>query len=310
MKLLHLPVLLNEAIAGLAIKKEGCYVDATFGRGGHSLKILQSLGEQGRLLALDKDPAAVALAHQKPFCDDSRFVIEHAAFSQLGNLAAKHHFDGKVDGVLMDLGVSSPQLDNPERGFSFKREGPLDMRMNPQQGMDAAQWLNRADSTEIARVLREYGEERYARRIANAIVDARTIQPITTTQELASIIEKASPTREQKKHPATRTFQAIRIFINQELQELRECLEQCLQVMSVGGRICVISFHSLEDRIVKQFIAREAKGVDYPPELPIRDDQLKRRLRKVGSLIRPTSEEIVANLRARSARLRIAEKIA
>lgn len=305
----HQPVLLNEVVDGLAIKPEGIYVDGTFGRGGHSRVILQRLGPDGRLMALDKDPSALAVGKSGPF-RDPRFCIVHKSFAELQEVVQDRGWHGKINGVMLDLGVSSPQLDDPERGFSFIKDGPLDMRMNPQQSMDAATWINQAAEHDISRVLRDYGEERYARRIARAIVAAREIEPITRTKPLADIIAKASPTRELKKHPATRSFQAIRIFINRELEELREVLQQCLDVLAVGGRLCVISFHSLEDRIVKRFIQRAVQGDDYPRDLPIFDKQLRRRLRKIGGLIRPSEKEIISNSRARSARLRIAEKLA
>ncbi len=303
----HQPVLLAEVIEGLAIRPDGFYVDLTFGRGGHSQAILNSLGPDGRLMAIDKDPVAVREGKTGPF-RDPRFSIRQASFIELESIVEALGWQGKVNGILMDLGVSSPQLEDPERGFSFMREGPLDMRMNPQQGMDAATWLHQASNEEIIRVLREYGEERYARRIATAIVKEREEQPLKTTLQLAELIKKAVPTREKGKHPATRSFQAIRIFINSELEELKHCLKQCLGALSVDGRICVISFHSLEDRIVKRFFQREARGDDYPPELPILDSKLHRRLKIVGS-ITPTQDEIKQNVRARSARLRIAEKV-
>jgi len=304
----HQPVLLNEAVEGLAVKPNGIYVDGTFGRGGHSRVILQRLGPDGRLMALDKDPSAIAIGETGPF-RDPRFCIVHKSFAELENVMQDRGWRGKVSGVLLDLGVSSPQLDDAKRGFSFSKDGPLDMRMNPTQSMDAATWINQAAENEISRVLYEYGEERFSRRIAKAIVIEREAQPIMRTKQLADIISKAIPTRELKKHPATRSFQGIRIFINRELEELREVLQQCLDVLAVGGRLCVISFHSLEDRIVKRFIQREVQGNDYPRDLPIKDDQIKRRLRKIGSLIRPSEVEISSNPRARSARLRIAEKL-
>ncbi len=304
----HTPVMLTEVIEGLAISPDGFYIDLTFGRGGHSQAILKSLGPEGRLLAMDKDPVAVEEGSKGPFLDP-RFSIRQGSFVELQTVVESLGWQNKVNGILMDLGVSSPQLDDPERGFSFTREGPLDMRMNPQQGMDAATWLNQASNDDIIRVLREYGEERFARRIATAIVDEREQSPLQTTSQLAKLIEEAVPTREKGKHPATRSFQAIRIFINRELEELKNCLEQCLGAMSVGGRICVISFHSLEDRIVKRFFKREEKGDEYPPELPIKAEELHRRLKIIGS-IKPTQDEIKKNVRARSARLRIAEKLA
>lgn len=306
----HESVLLREAIAELAIKEGGIYVDATFGRGGHSQAILERLGPQGRLLAIDLDPEAIAVAKKPPFLSDARFEIEHASFSELEALISKRGWLGKVDGVLLDLGVSSPQLDDQARGFSFLRDGPLDMRMDPSRGIDAMTWINQADANDIANVLYQYGEERFSRRIARAIVSARETTRIETTTQLAKIIEKANPKKEKHKHPATRSFQAIRIFINQELAALTQCLPQVLEVLSVGGRMCVISFHSLEDRIVKQFIQREAVGDVYPPHFPIPYDQLKRRLRIVGKSIQASEAELQQNPRARSARLRIAEKLA
>ncbi|MCH9644335.1 MAG: 16S rRNA (cytosine(1402)-N(4))-methyltransferase RsmH [Gammaproteobacteria bacterium] len=304
----HQPVLFEEAITGLAIKPDGIYVDATFGRGGHSFGILRQLGTNGRLIALDKDPEAIEVAKRTPFLDP-RFCIEHASFAELKDVAMQHEIVGKIDGVLLDAGVSSPQLDDPARGFSFTKEGPLDMRMNTQQGMDAATWVSQASADDISRVLKHYGEERYSRRIANAIVTAREEKHITTTTQLADIIANACPQRELHKHPATRSFQAIRIYINNELEDLTNCLEQTIDVLSVRGRMSVISFHSLEDRIVKQFIQKHSQGDPYPSNFPIKDVDLPRRMRKIGRLIRPTAKEVAENPRARSARLRIAEKI-
>lgn len=306
----HQSVMLPETLAGLAIVPDGIYVDATFGRGGHSRHILAALGEKGRLIAFDKDPEAIERAQQPPF-NTERFAIEHASFATLRERMERRGLLGKVNGILLDCGVSSPQLDDPTRGFSFLREGPLDMRMDPTTGTDAATWLHHAKAEDIARVLWEYGEERRSRKFAAAIVMDREKQPFTTTKQLADLIERLVPAkdREKHKHPATRSFQAIRIYINNELKDLEQCLEQSLDVLSVGGRICAMSFHSLEDRIVKQFIQRESQGGNYPPNLPIKDADIKRRLRKVGKLIRPTEQEMADNPRARSARLRIAEKI-
>lgn len=304
---LHQPVLLSEAIAGLNIKQDGTYVDATFGRGGHSLAILQSLGPEGRLISLDKDPAAVDTARMGPY-RDPRFTIEHTSFANLATVAAQHDCTGKVDGILFDLGVSSPQLDQAERGFSFMRDGPLDMRMDSSQGMTAAEWLAQTDESEIINVLRLYGEEPRARRIAQAIVNTRTECPLRRTLELATLIEKTVGRRPQeKKHPATRTFQAIRMAINHELDDLRTALAQSLTVLSNGGRLCVISFHSLEDRMVKQFIRTHSEG-DAPPGLPVKESQITRRFRKIGGAIKASEQEIADNRRARSARLRIAER--
>ncbi|OGT33331.1 MAG: 16S rRNA (cytosine(1402)-N(4))-methyltransferase [Gammaproteobacteria bacterium RIFCSPHIGHO2_02_FULL_39_13] len=309
----HESVLLGEAIAELAIKEEGIYIDATFGRGGHSQAILERLGPNGRLMAIDLDPEAISVAKSEPFFSDTRFEIEQSSFSHLEELISKRGWLGKVNGVLLDLGVSSPQLDDPQRGFSFLREGPLDMRMNTSEGLDAMTWINQADAQEIADVLYQYGEERFSRRIAGAIVRARETERITTTTQLAGIIEKASPKKEKNKHPATRTFQAIRIFINRELTALQTCLPQIVNALSVGGRMCVISFHSLEDRIVKQFIQRESSRDLFPSQVPMTDMQLKQlqkaRLRKIGKSIEPSDAEIKRNPRARSARLRVAEKV-
>ncbi|HLB56125.1 MAG TPA: 16S rRNA (cytosine(1402)-N(4))-methyltransferase RsmH [Coxiellaceae bacterium] len=311
--MMHESVLLGEAIAALAIKESGIYVDATFGRGGHSRAILEKLGPQGRLLAIDLDPEAILVAKKPPFFSDKRFEIEQASFSSIEALISKRGWLGKVDGVLLDLGVSSPQLDDPLRGFSFLRDGPLDMRMNPQQGISAMTWINQASSQEIADVLFQFGEEKLSRKIARSIISAREENPIATTLQLAKIIEKANPKREKNKHPATRSFQAIRIFINQELSALTECLPQIVDVLSPGGRMCVISFHSLEDRIVKQFIQHEASNDSYPSHMPMTQAQIKElqktRLKKIGKSIEASAEEIKLNPRARSARLRIAEKL-
>lgn len=306
----HHPVLLEETIAALAIKKHGIYVDATFGRGGHSQAILEQLGPDGRLIAMDQDPEAIAVAKSAPFDSDARFEIVHASFIELENVLSKRGWLGKVDGVLLDLGVSSPQLDDPLRGFSFMKEGPLDMRMNPTCGIAASDWLQQADAKEIADVLYLYGDERFSRRIAQAIVKTRDTVRITTTTQLAKIIEKAIPKKEKHKHPATRSFQAIRIFINKELEALRAILPQILRAMSVSGRMCIISFHSLEDRLVKQFIQREASGDAFPPDLPIQHHALQQRLKKIGKAFTPSETEIAHNPRARSAHLRVAEKLA
>lgn len=304
----HESVLLAESLQGLAIKESGIYVDATFGRGGHSAAILSRLGPDGRLLAMDKDPAAISAAQHPPF-DDPRFSIVHDAFSGLTTAVDARGWLGKVDGILLDLGVSSPQLDTPARGFSFSQDGPLDMRMDTTKGMSAATWINQASADDIRQVLHEYGEERFARRIAQAIVAARQEAPIQTTLALSDIIKKAHPAWERRIHPATRSFQGIRIFINQELAELAAVLAQSLAVLAPHGRLCVISFHSLEDRIVKQFLQRESGHVDNDLRLPIPDAQVRRSLKKVGGLIRPSDSETQQNPRARSARLRIAERI-
>jgi 16S rRNA (cytosine1402-N4)-methyltransferase len=304
----HEAVLLKESLDGLNIKPEGIYIDATFGRGGHSLAILQRLGPDGRLIALDKDPKAITYGEKGPMKEDTRFELVHASFADMKQVLSERDLLGKVAGILMDLGVSSPQLDNPERGFSFLRDGPLDMRMDTTQSMDAATWLNTADAADIIRVLKEYGEERFAKRITSAIIRDRSEKPLSTTKELADLIAEASPVHERYKHPATRSFQAIRIFINRELEDLKQGLDASIDVLAVGGRLSVISFHSLEDRIVKRFIRREADGEQLPRGLPIRESDLNKRLLKVGKLITPTPEEVKHNARARSARLRIAER--
>lgn len=309
----HISVLLTESIAGLAIKESGIYIDATFGRGGHSRAILERLGPQGRLVAIDLDPEAIAVAKREPFLSDPRFEIEHASFSNLEAVVSKRGWLARVDGVLLDLGVSSPQLDDPLRGFSFLRDGPLDMRMDSSRGVDAATWINSADAKKIADVLYQYGEERLSRRIAAAIVRAREVECIKTTGQLKAIIEKAYPKREKNKHPATRSFQAIRIFINQELAALENVLPQVVAVLSPGGRMCVITFHSLEDRMVKQFIQRESMGETIPAHLPMTEKELqalrKTRLKKIGKSIEASCVELENNPRARSARLRVAERV-
>jgi len=306
---LHKPVLSAEVMTGLAIIPGGYYMDCTFGRGGHSALILEKLGPEGRLLAIDLDPSAMAAAKAQPFASDPRFIFKTASFGDLTALVNEQGWMGKVSGILLDLGVSSPQLDDPLRGFSFRQEGPLDMRMDPQRGMSAAEWINQAEESEIAKVLRDYGEENFSRRIARSIVAQRKANPITTTTQLSKLIANAVPFHEPNKHPATRSFQAIRIFINEELDVLESCLAQCLPVLKVGGRLAVISFHSLEDRIVKHFMQQHARS-HLLDKLPLREHQIVRRLRLINRLIRPTVVEIDRNPRARSARLRIAEKLA
>ncbi|MDT8370360.1 MAG: 16S rRNA (cytosine(1402)-N(4))-methyltransferase RsmH [Gammaproteobacteria bacterium] len=305
----HLPVLLNETVAALAVKPDGIYIDGTFGRGGHARAILAQLSDKGRLLGLDKDPAAIAEG-QKLAQVDQRFSIEQCSFAELSSQVYDHLWQGKVDGILLDIGVSSPQLDVAERGFSFQKEGPLDMRMNPDAGMSAAQWLAIAEMDEIATVLKTLGEERFGKRIARAIVETREHTPITTTKQLANLIDKASPFREKHKHPATRSFQAIRIFINNELAELEQALQQAIEVLAVGGRLAVISFHSLEDRIVKRFFRDQARGDDLPANFPVTADQLNPKIRLVGKAVKASDTELAQNPRARSAVLRIAEKLA
>ena len=305
----HQPVMLAEVIDALGVDPAGCYMDLTFGRGGHAVAILERLGPGGRLVVVDKDPEAIAYARSR-FGDDGRVSIRQGSFVMLGGIAADAGVSGAVQGVLLDLGVSSPQLDDSRRGFSFRRSGPLDMRMDPGHGMSAAQWLAAAGEREIADVLFEFGEERHARRIARAIVAARREEPIEDTTRLAQIVTRANASWEKGKDPATRTFQAIRIFINSELEELRACLAEVLNVLAVGGRLVVISFHSLEDRIVKRFIRQQAKGDDLPAGLPVTASEQRRpRLRAIGRARRPGAAEVLANPRARSAVMRVAEKV-
>ena len=305
----HKSVLFEESIDALNIVSDGIYIDGTLGRGGHSAEILKRLGPKGHLYAFDKDPEAIKHGEEL-FADESRFTLVHSSFENLINQADAWGIKGKVNGILLDLGVSSPQLDDAKRGFSFMRNGPLDMRMDFSQGMSAADWVAREKASEIAKVLKEYGEERYAKRIANAIVKARDEAPIETTEQLADIVAKAHPAWEKHKHPATRSFQAIRIHINEELTDLSKCLNQMLEVLAPKGRMAIISFHSLEDRIVKQFIKKQSKGDDFPVDLPVTASQLNQKLKPVGKMMKPTDKEIDENVRARSARLRVAELIA
>ena len=305
----HETVLISEAIDALSICEGGCYVDATFGRGGHSRLILENLGAKGSLIIFDKDPEAIEVATQIREKDE-RLQIAHAPFGEIEmQLTARGLNDG-VDGILFDLGVSSPQLDNAERGFSFLRDGPLDMRMNPETGQSAEQWINSAGESEIADVLYQYGEERHSRRMARRVILERAEKRITRTGELAEIIKEANPAWERDKHPATRAFQGIRIFINDELGELERGLEQALKMLKVGGRLVVISFHSLEDRMVKRFIAKQAKGDSYPRGLPIQQDMLSPKLKPIGKRIKASAFEVDRNARSRSAVMRVAEKIA
>ncbi|MCC5450748.1 16S rRNA (cytosine(1402)-N(4))-methyltransferase RsmH [Rheinheimera sp. UJ51] len=305
----HISVLLAETLAGLAIKADGIYLDGTFGRGGHSREIIQALGPNGRLFAIDRDPSAIAAA--APLLADARFHITHSPFAALANIAEQQNIFGKIDGILLDLGVSSPQLDEAERGFSFMRDGPLDMRMDPTNGLSAAQWLAHADVEDITFVLREYGEEKSAWRIANAIVAHRAEQPLTRTSELANLISNVLPkSPKEKKHPATRSFQAIRIYVNSELEQVNLALQGAMAALKPGGRLCVISFHSLEDRLVKQFMRRHSKPEPVPRGLPLTDAQLYKAipLRLIGKAIMPSAAELAANPRSRSAVLRIAER--
>ncbi len=303
----HLTVLLAEAVDALAIRPAGVYVDGTFGRGGHSRRILEMLGSGGRLIALDRDPAAVTAARalQSPY-----FEIVHAPFSRLHAVLQERGI-ARVDGVLLDLGVSSPQLDDAVRGFSFRVDGPLDMRMDNGGGQPASAWLASADGDEIARVIRDYGEERFARQIARAIVAARSQQPIETTGQLARIVAAAVRTREPGQDPATRTFQALRLHVNRELDEIESVLPQALQALNPGGRLVVISFHSLEDRIVKRFMKAEASPPEIPRGLAVREaERPSPRLRLVGRSVRPSAAEVAENPRSRSAIMRVAERTA
>jgi 16S rRNA (cytosine1402-N4)-methyltransferase len=302
----HRTVLLEEAVDALAIKPGGRYVDATFGRGGHSRRILQGLNAEGRLIALDRDPAAVAAGRQ---IADPRLKVIHAAFSGMQEALRAEGVE-RVEGVLLDLGVSSPQLDEAQRGFSFRLDAPLDMRMDTSRGQTAAEWLAQASQRELAEVIKNYGEERFANAVAKAIVAARSGGAIATTRQLAEIVASAVRTREQGQHPATRSFQAIRIHLNQELEELSLALPQAVAALNPGGRLVVISFHSLEDRIVKRFLRDESRPPQLPARLPLRAAELPPpRLRLVGKPIMPTAAEIDANPRARSAVMRVAERI-
>ena len=307
----HAPVLHSEVIAQLNIRSDGLYVDGTYGRGGHAQSILDQLGENGRLIVMDKDPVAIESARQS-MSHDLRVTIVQDDFSHMAALLAELQLSEKVDGVLLDLGVSSPQLDDASRGFSFQKNGPLDMRMNPDQGESAAEWLRYADEKDIAKVLWELGEERYSRRIAKKIVETRDQQPIEDTASLSVLIASCVPQRDQKKHPATRSFQAIRIHINRELDRIVEVLDSIFDVLSVGGRLLVISFHSLEDRLVKRFIKTQSSKPKVPRGMPIRESELVSniRLKAVGKAIKAGTAELAVNPRARSAVLRVAERIA
>ncbi len=308
---MHIPVLLHAAVDALALKPDGVYVDATFGRGGHSRLILSRLGERGRLIALDRDPAAVLSGEA---IADNRFCMRHSGFSRMREILQVMGIS-QIDGVLLDLGVSSPQLEEIARGFSFRSAGPLDMRMDTSGGQTAAEWLATVAEDQLEWVIKEYGEERFARQIARAVIAARAQQPIVTTLQLAEIVAAVVRTRqrEKKRHPATRTFQAIRIYLNQELEELALVLPQCVDLLRPGGRLVVISFHSLEDRMVKQFIRAAASTDDLPRGVPIREKELQRfskqTLRLVGRAIRSDELEVSENVRSRSAVMRVAERI-
>ena len=304
---MHQAVLLHEAVEALVTTANGCYVDGTFGRGGHSRAVLKLLEGDGRLLAVDKDLAAAAVAQQLSL-GEPRFDFFHGSFTQLPHQLRGMGIDA-VDGILLDLGVSSPQIDDAERGFSFMNDGPLDMRMDTTSGETAAQWLAVASTDEITRVLRDYGEERFAKRISAAIVEARQNEPISTTARLAKIVTEANPKWEKHKHPATRSFQAIRIHINRELDDLGDLLAMAIDLLRVGGRLVVISFHSLEDRIVKRYMRDMARGEKIPRGVPMRDSDLNRRMKIVGKAVKAGVDEVSDNVRARSAVMRVAEKI-
>jgi 16S rRNA (cytosine1402-N4)-methyltransferase len=301
----HNPVLRNEALAALNLQQDSLVVDATYGRGGHSRAIISRLGNNGRLLVIDRDPSAVQQAALE-WSADERVEIVHAPFSQLKTILDRRELTGRVTGLLFDFGVSSPQLDNPKRGFSFSQDGPLDMRMDPGQGLSAAQWLEQVDEKELVSVLRRFGEERFARKVANRIKQRGLIE---STGELAALVAEAIPTREIGKHPATRTFQAIRIAVNQELDEIESVLPQAVEVLATGGRLVVISFHSLEDRLVKRFLRQRSKGDPYPSDMPVTNDMLHPEIKLVGKMIRAGKEEVGQNRRARSAVMRVAEKL-
>ena len=304
----HVPVLLDSVLEGLNIQSSGWYVDGTFGRGGHSSAILKLLEAQGRLLAIDRDPQAIAQV-DAALQQDPRFELVHGDFAELKNYAVERKFLGKVDGLLLDLGVSSPQLDEAARGFSFQSDGPLDMRMDPGSGFSAAAWLEQVDEKDLKKVLSQLGEERFAGRIARAIVAARVQTPIRTTRQLADIVKAVVPSRGQRKNPATKTFQAIRIFVNKELEQLETALEASLDLLHPGGRLCVISFHSLEDRRVKRFMRDASQEPVQFRGLPDIPQEFRPRLKVIGKVVTANEKEIAANVRARSARLRVAERL-
>ena len=301
----HVAVLAQEAIEALNIRSDGIYVDCTYGRGGHSRLILEKLGAGGRLIALDRDPEAVQAGQA---LRDPRFVIVRSPFSRVREVLQELDVAG-VDGMLLDIGVSSPQIDDARRGFSFRSDAPLDMRMDPQHGLSAAEWLATAEESEIREVIRNHGEERFAKQIAAAIVEARTRGPVDTTRKLAALVADAVPAREPRQDPATRTFQALRIHVNQELEELSVVLPQCVALLGTGGRLVVISFHSLEDRIVKRFMRTQSQADALPARLPVRARDLPQpRMRLIGRAVRASNAETAANPRARSAVMRVAER--
>jgi len=305
----HTTVLLQEAVEALVGDVDGFYVDGTFGRGGHCAELLSKLSPKASVLAVDKDPQAISVGEDK-FSEDARIKFVHGSFADLSDFIEKQGRIGKVSGVLLDLGVSSPQLDQAERGFSFMRDGPLDMRMDTTRGMSAAEWIATAEEQDIAQVIKQYGEEKFARRMASAVVRERSKEPITRTVQLASILAAAHPAWERGRHPATKAFQAIRIFINRELADLEILLKQVIDLLEIGGRLVVISFHSLEDRQVKRFIRDQERGIQLPKNLPIRDIERGVRLKKVSKAIKPSDFEVSENVRSRSAVMRVAERVA
>lgn len=306
----HTSVLLDECLEGLSIIPGGVYIDGTFGRGGHSREILTKLDRGGRLIGVDKDPEAIEHA-KSSFAEFDNFTMVHGSFADIGNIAKEQGVYGKVNGILLDLGVSSPQLDEAERGFSFMRDGPLDMRMDNSKGMSASEWLMQAQEKEMVHVFKGYGEEKFGTRVARAVIRVRETQVIDTTMKLVKIVTDAKPVKEKKKHPATKVFQAIRIFINKELEDLEILLDSCLDVLAIGGRLVVISFHSLEDRLVKRFMRDQSRGERLPIEVPVMETELlaSKRLKSVSKAIKPGNKEVDENTRARSAILRIGEKI-
>lgn len=304
----HQPVLLNEVLEALEIKPNGVYIDATFGRGGHCSEILAKLGQEGRLIAFDQDPEAIAYGRER-FADDPRIEFEHCNFSEMEAVIVKRGLNHCIDGILMDLGVSSPQLDDAERGFSFMKSGPLDMRMNTEQGESAMQWLARVEARDLIWVLKRYGEEKFAKRIATAIIETRAEEEIDDTAMLARIISDAIPVKEKHKHPATRSFQAIRMYINQELPSIENGLKAASSMLSIGGRLAVISFHSLEDRMVKRFMRDISSRPKLPPGLPIMEKDEEPPFRLVGKSWVAGAEELSVNVRSRSARLRVLERV-
>ncbi|WP_153914475.1 16S rRNA (cytosine(1402)-N(4))-methyltransferase RsmH [Shewanella sp. TC10] len=305
----HLSVLLKETVDGLNIHEDGIYIDGTFGRGGHSRHVLSQLGENGRLIAIDRDPQAIEAAKQ--FADDPRFQIVHGGFGQLAEYVTELGLKGKINGVLLDLGVSSPQLDDAERGFSFLRDGPLDMRMDNSQGQTAAQWIAKADIEDMAWVFRTYGEEKNSRHIARCIAADRDEKPFLRTKDLADLIARITKNKERNKHPATRVFQAIRIYINSELEQIEQALEGAVSILAPEGRLSVISFHSLEDRMVKRFIRKNSQGESVPHGLPITEAEINksRKLKSMGKAMKPSDIEIEQNPRARSSVLRVAQRL-